>query len=412
MTTKLVNVVHPGVQHSYRLALALQKAGLLNRFTTSLYYKQKDFPYNFFRLLPPVEKLLKRRCLNELPAEKIIQFPWFEIPRLFLERAGIPLKAREALVDLCDRGMDRYAGGHLDKNAAATVGFSGSCSETFRRAKECGILCVLDQPTAHIDYIRKIFFEETNLHPEFARTIHPSFRDNRWCERRRRELSLADGVLCGSNFVKQTLSEFGLEEKRVEVIPYGADLERFRKLDGDSLIERRREFCVLFVGAIGQGKGIKYLLEAVKQLKLKDFRLKLLGHFVGSTEAYRAYQDCFEHIARVPNVEMPNYYQAADVLILPSLTEGLSMTILEAMASGLPVIVSENTGGRDVVEDGRDGFVIPIRSVDAIKEKILLLYENRGLCRAMGEEARRKAERFSWDKYYERIGNFFRELLS
>jgi glycosyltransferase involved in cell wall biosynthesis len=96
-------------------------------------------------------------------------------------------------------------------------------------------------------------------------------------------------------------------------------------------------------------------------------------------------------------------YQAADVFVLPSLVEGFGLTALEAMACGLPVIVSEHTFAADVVRDGIDGFITPIRDHQAIADRLRYLYEHPDRRELMAAAARQRAEYFSWGRYGERI---------
>ena len=106
----------------------------------------------------------------------------------------------------------------------------------------------------------------------------------------------------------------------------------------------------------------------------------------------------------IPRAELVGYYQQADVLVLPTLNDAFGLVILEAMACGTPVIATDHSSGPDVIEDRLDGFVIPIRSVEAIKERLEWLYRHRNEARDIGPRARKKvADRFTWDHYAERL---------
>jgi glycosyltransferase involved in cell wall biosynthesis len=247
--------------------------------------------------------------------------------------------------------------------------------------------------------------EEARLHPDFAGSLPAAVVD--WLvERCSGEARMADLVLAGSEYVKSSLIELGVDPSRIAVIPYGVDTERFCPL-------RRpcdSEFRLLFVGQIGQRKGIKYLLEAVKQLKLPGMQLVLIGRLEGEVEkGLAAYQDYFTHVPNIPHHEVHASFQKADVFVYPSLHEGSAIAIYEALASGLPVITTPNSGS--VVRDGVEGFVVPIRNVNALKEKILLLYENKELREQMGQNARKRAEEFTWEAYRERLGGLLHRLL-
>ena len=111
------------------------------------------------------------------------------------------------------------------------------------------------------------------------------------------------------------------------------------------------------------------------------------------------------HLSHRPRNDLPKVYAGADVYVLPSLFEGFLVTALEAMACGLPVIVSEHTFAHDVIEDGVNGYVIPIRDKEAIAERLRHLHSNPRLREEMGQAARRTAERFTWRRYGERIAS-------
>jgi glycosyltransferase involved in cell wall biosynthesis len=107
---------------------------------------------------------------------------------------------------------------------------------------------------------------------------------------------------------------------------------------------------------------------------------------------------------------MPAYFQQADVFVFPSLYEGSALVIYEALASGLPVITTPNSGS--VVRDGLEGYVVPIRDARALAEKIAQLYSDRALRKDMGARARRRAEEYPWSAYRRRLAEFIRPLVA
>jgi glycosyltransferase involved in cell wall biosynthesis len=96
---------------------------------------------------------------------------------------------------------------------------------------------------------------------------------------------------------------------------------------------------------------------------------------------------------------------------MPSLADSYGLVVSEAMSTGLPVIVSENTGMADLIRNGREGFVVPIRDSEKIAEKLTFLYENRAECAAMGRTAKATARSLDWDNYQSICGNFYQSLL-
>lgn len=288
----------------------------------------------------------------------------------------------------------------------AVICYDSSALKTFKAAREVGTLCILDQVVGHIKTGESILSEERLLHPEFADTIPDSAA--RWAlERCSTEAIVADMVIAASEYVRDSLIMNGVSPSRIVLCPYGVDTERFRpaeKVDDHS-------FKILFVGQLSQRKGIKYLLEAFKDINLEKAELVLMGGVGGSGAGLKSYEGLFKHISHVPYSELPQYYQSADIFVYPSLHEGSVLAIYEALASGLPVVTTPNSGS--VVRDGVEGFIVPIRDIEALKEKILLLYQNKDLRDRMGQHARKRAESFTWQAYRQRLGalvqNFIRE---
>jgi glycosyltransferase involved in cell wall biosynthesis len=138
---------------------------------------------------------------------------------------------------------------------------------------------------------------------------------------------------------------------------------------------------------------------------LPDGELWLVGHVDDSMQEvvhrFARRNPAIRAVGRVPHVELPAYYRSGTVFVLPSVSEGSALVVYEAMASGLPSIVTTNTGAR--IRDGVDGFVVPIRDVDALQEKLLWLYEHPQERREFGQAARLRAESFTWNDYGERL---------
>jgi glycosyltransferase involved in cell wall biosynthesis len=167
---------------------------------------------------------------------------------------------------------------------------------------------------------------------------------------------------------------------------------------------------LLFIGQISQRKGIFYLLEAASRLKNTYAQLTLVGQIQGDGRALTPYQHLYHHIPHVPHMELCEIYRQADVFVFPTLVEGMPMVILEAMASGLPVITTPNGPG-DIVRDGVDGFLVPPRSVEAIVNGLERLRADPILRKAMGINARERALQFTWNKYRKKIVSTFLQLL-
>ncbi len=408
-----VIVVHPGggQMRSYEAAVGLQQAGLLQKYIAGFYFQPESA---WGRILQAFldgggtrcGRKLRGRFHPELPPERVLSFPTADLIHLTLVQIlGLDNLATRTVYwrnkwfcTKVDRALGRV-------RPAAVVCYDSCALEAFRRAKSLGLCCVLDQCIAHIKTGLRLLREEAELHPEFADSL-PLDVPDWWVERCCKELELADAVLISSVYGKQTLVANGVSERKIFVIPYATEVGRFQP----RAPRPGEPFRVLFVGRITQRKGIKYLLEAFRQLALPKAELVLVGGIAGSGKGLEAYRGLFTHIPSVPYPELHSYFQLGSIFVLPGLHESGVLAIHEALASGLPVIATPNCGS--VVRDGIEGFIVPIRDVEALKEKILLLYENKELREEMSRRARLRAEEFTWAAYRQRLNRVLLDLLA
>ena len=191
--------------------------------------------------------------------------------------------------------------------------------------------------------------------------------------------------------------QFGASPGRVSVAPYGVDARQFEPA-GEPRPSGGR-FRILFVGSIGQLKGIKYLLDAFAGWAPADAELALCGNMLLSADLQARYAGLYRHERYRPHQDLSALYRSADVVVFPSLADGFGLVVLEAMASGVPVIASANCCAPDVIADGYDGFVAPIRDAGVLRDRMETIYRDRSLAREMGRRARRKALAYSWENY-------------
>jgi glycosyltransferase involved in cell wall biosynthesis len=179
------------------------------------------------------------------------------------------------------------------------------------------------------------------------------------------------------------------------VIPYAADCRSFRPLAG----KRPGADCTfLFAGGISQRKGIKYLLEAWRRIRRPGWRLQLLGALPADTGALAPYLDLVEPLGRVSHAEMPERMAAADVFVFPSLFEGSAVVTYEALACGLPSVVTPDAGS--VVRDGIEGFIVTPRNIDDLADRMEQLGLDPELRAQMAGAARSRALAFDWPRYH------------
>jgi len=272
----------------------------------------------------------------------------------------------------------------------------------FGKARRVGARTILNYPIAHHRWQYRFFAEQAERNPHFAAAL-PVFAKNH-ADVLDGEIELSDSILVGSSFVRDTFMASGVAPEKIRVIPYGVDVERFSPRPRAAARPSGR-FRVLFVGQIGERKGISYLLRAYDAFKKPDSELHLVGDFVRGADVYRSFEPLFTHSPNVPQARLPPLFGAADVFVLPTLVEGMPLVVLEAMASGLPVIATPH-GPADVLRDGTDGYIVPCGDSDAIAERLERLYRDRDLRLEMGRNARESAERWSWNRYATAAADF------
>lgn len=234
-----------------------------------------------------------------------------------------------------------------------------------------------------------------------------------------------DRVICASEGEKEMLvSLYGVPAQRIAVVPCGVDTEQFRPM------QRRRvrrvlglavdEPLVLFVGRIEPLKGIDVLLRASAQMDGR-FRLLVVGGDAKDAERKGELTALAQGLGVASKVtfldavshdELPLYYNAADVCVVPSYYESFGLVAVEAMACGVPVVASRVGGLKETVQDGQTGYLVPWRCPEPFAERLELLLSNEPLRRSLGREARAAAERFRWSDVAARVEDVYHELVS
>jgi len=235
-----------------------------------------------------------------------------------------------------------------------------------------------------------------------------------------------DGVVAISEGVADSLAAAGVDRRRVTVVHSGVDCNRFRPPTAQERADARAalgvsdaEILISAVGALEQRKGHRYLIEAIGALAAPPASIKLKCFIVGQGSVHKVLQGEIAVIRSLERIKLLGRVDdvrellwASDIFAMPSLKEGLGVAALEAMASGLPVIASDVGGLREVVEDGRSGFVVPPANAGAIVSAIVRLAESAELRSQMGAAARaRVVENYSIEKMAARTLALYRECV-
>jgi len=403
--TQVVNFNAPEL---HQLALALSRAHALAAYVRP--YVDKGRPWErALKSLPGIgpawNASFGRRTLADASLAALTREAGVlpDLCAAVLHRASqLPIALRHRATSRLHRAVREAVAEAAGRDIAGSrciVAYEGFALPAFRAAAATpGVLRVLNYPVAHHRRRRAVRLEENEREPGFASTW-PDFDD--WPPdheaRLDEEIHLADAVLVGSRYAGESFVEAGVDPARMRVVPYGVDLDVFQ----DSERPAHPGFRAIYAGQLTQRKGLAYLLRGYRRFARAGTRLTLVGSVVGSERPLRAFAGSFEHVLHQTRPALADMYRASDVFVFPTLIEGMPLVVLEAMACGLPVIVTAN-GPADIVRDGIDGYIVPERDEFAIADRLERLHRDPQMRWAMGRSAAARAREFSWQAYAHR----------
>ena len=415
----MILLSHPIGNEFVREALvAFDQAGLLTEFWTAISWNPKS-PVS--RALPrSLRDLLGRRSFPESVRSRTHTLPVREAVRLLAGAAGFssPHETGAFSIDAVFRELDRKVADRLKKidppsrnysaagNVRGVYAYEDGALESFRAARDLNLQRMYDLPIGYWRVGQQIFAEEAERQPEWASTLTGTLDSPKKLDRKDDELRLATRVIVASTFTKKTLTDSPCTAK-IDIVPYGAP-----RAISTEIAQSSGKLKILFAGSLGQRKGLSYLLAAIEKLA-GAVDLTLIGR---KTAADCAPLDAavrkYRWLPTLTHAAMLQEMHSHDVLVLPSLFEGFGLVILEAMAQGTPVITTDHTAGPDIIENEVDGFIVPIRSAEAIAKKLDLLERDQERLMSMKLAAKRKAQSRGWDGYRQRLVEVAREVMA
>ena len=242
-----------------------------------------------------------------------------------------------------------------------------------------------------------------------------------------RKLVYKNARICivASVAIKKYFEEIGVKD--IRIIPNGIHLEKFQGLDKKSLREKLgfdNEFLIITVGRLEIRKGFKYLISSIKflekELKGDDFsKIRLL--IIGDGALRRKLENLVKKLSLkekikflglIPNEKIQEYLAACDCFVLPSLEEGFGIAILEAMASGLPVISTKVGGILDIIEDRENGILVEPKNSEELAGAILKIYSQEEFTKNLIERASVNLEKYNWENIAKEVSNIYSQLIS
>jgi glycosyltransferase involved in cell wall biosynthesis len=338
------------------------------------------------------------------PSLKVDTFPWLQT--LFMAQGRLPfssVRLSRFIYWAAAKCHDAHVARVL-RPCNIFVGLSGHNYKAGRRAKSLGAHWVCDRGSSHIRYQAHILKEE------YLRWGIPFNGVPKWAiEAEEAEYAACDLITIPSLFAERTFIEAGVPHSKLRRIPYGVDLKRF-----SSVCEPANgRFDVVFVGGVGVRKGIPYLIEAFRLLKHPHKSLKIIGSIEPSFAEWvrNIRDDNIMFLGSMPQVALKEFLSRSHVFVLPSVEDGFGMVMAQAMACGCPVIATENTGGPDLISDGKEGYVVPIRDAKTIAEAMQRLADFPSLQREMSIACLSRVNEIQgWTEYGRAYIEIMREL--
>jgi glycosyltransferase involved in cell wall biosynthesis len=394
-----IAVAYSGVHQAYQLALAAQELGRLDQFYCSMFAAEGKWGGVFARLLGS-DAMVNRR-VDGLSSKKVCENPW----PLLTHR--LRARFRPAGADdwtLANDWFDRWVARRIRRSACRIfVGVETCSAESLAVARECGKVRVLDCPGVDAEFLDEIAAEAAAAFGIVTanQADSPAMR-----ERKRREIELADASLLCSEAQARIFRERWSKAANLYVTPLWVDSYFWRPAEGRGE-PGSTPLRALFVGKINLRKGVPFLIRAMSECKL-PVSLTLVGGVDDELRPFlKNYEGKINILPPCTKTELRKQYQSHDILVLPSLGDSFGFVAMEAMACGLPVVVSENCGAP--VPD--PSWRVPVMDSAAIARRFEHYAANPQALDQDRRAARRFALRFTPERYREKIKELYLQLL-
>jgi glycosyltransferase involved in cell wall biosynthesis len=384
-------VAQEGSRQSYAVPLAFHRLHSLRLFYVDIWCRRGR---SLLRKGPKGTRALATRFHPEIPPDLVVSFGRAAILTRALDHFRRERLSPTRLAEVYNQFGRWFASrvrGHLeslelDPERDFFFGFNTNCLEALELLKERKIFTVVDQvDPGKVE--EDMVLEEAERWPGWTR-VDGRLPQSYW-DRLKTEWDLADLVLVNSDWSAQALIRQGVAPGKIVVVPLAIDLDANHVLEP---INPEGTLKVIWLGSIILRKGIQYLIEAARRLQTQKIEFLLAGSLGISEEIVRGFPSNIKVLGRITRDQLSRVYKQAHLFVLPTISDGFAITQLEAMAHGLPVIATPNCG--QVVTDGVDGLIVPVRDSAALADAIVRLESNRGLLREMSSNALRTVARY------------------
>jgi glycosyltransferase involved in cell wall biosynthesis len=405
-------VAHPGRQHSFRLASSLKKYGHLFKYITTVYNKESSLLMKIGKLILTNDSLrrLKNRKNKDLLDQDVVQFSEIHgLLLLLLLRLDSKKRLFNSLNDYVSKSFGKKVANYAIKNNVNAVicydgNFSALTCFNILKEKAPHILRIIDHAHPPRNFLYDIYKKLESSSKEFTLT----YENCEYLTSETRiisdaaEIKSAQKHIVASGFSVKALYHNNINSRDICKVPYGVNHDVFQQIKSKHDINNKIK--ILFIGEINQRKGIKQILEAAKILSDQNFEFNLIGLGMSNhSELYKPYKKYVNFLGLVSFETLLGQLKSNDVFIFPSLGEGFGLVLLEALSSGLPVICSRNCAGPDLIEDGKNGFLIDAGDTSALVDRILWFESNRDKLPEMSQYARQSSLKYTWETYEKKV---------
>lgn len=412
-----VLLVHPGKQHSFETVKALKEAGVFYKYITTVYDKEISLTGKLKHFLKGknLKKANTRKCpyLNDNEVTQI--YEWWGLLVLLLSKIPFLSKLYFHLnISLENHFANKAAKIAIKDKADAIIVYDGISRKGLELIKKTApqIKTIMDVSISMRPFMRANFERDMKEYHHDGFYRQEAYLWNKKYEKViMNELKFVDHFFAPSHIVTDSLLYCGVDRNTIDIVPYGVHPDKF------SFIQKRykpnKPLRFIYVGQISYRKGLHHLLKVMKEYSPNDVQLVLAGAFNRTDDLYNQYKDVnnISFLGFVTRDILAEAYQNADVFVLPSLGEGLAMVILEALSTGTPVLVSNFTGGNDVVEHKINGLVYNGLSEEDLKSSISWYLNHKEAIPEMSKNARETALRYTWNIYHKNYAEKLKHFL-
>jgi len=385
MRKKNFLLVTPGTFHYFDLAKALKKKNQLVRIITGY----------------PKFKLTKFKLPNDL----IISSGFFQIMIQCFNKVRINLNNffLSTIQIFGFKKVDNLALNYL-KDSDVLLALSGCGLKSGNFFKENNKIYICERSSSHILFINEILKEE------YAKYGIKFNIDQRIIKRELKEYEQSDFVLVPSKFAQNTFKKYNIFKTKVLTFPSNNMI--FKSKNKKKIFFSSNKFKIIYVGSLSLRKGLPYLLDAFNRLNFKGKELHLVGLKTNDYRLFKHKIDFSKTIlhGHLSQSKVNNLLNKSDVFVMPSLEEGAAIAVAQAMNTGLPVIVTKNTGWEEVVRKKSTGYVIDIRNSKILYQKLNHLIKNKSILEKFSRNSLKYSKNKTWDNYVSQLNQLVNTL--